>query len=193
MKPDRRRLACKKLRPKISSVEMKIEIVEFEQHWARDFARLNYEWIEKYFSVEKHDREILDEPHRYVIEPGGQIFMAVADASQGHGYGQDIVASQNKIAVGAVAMIPSGEGIFELTKMAVSPEFQGRGISNLLMEACINFASQQRARKVFLESHRKLKPALALYTKYGFVEVPTDPNSEYARADIRMEREFVVS
>jgi len=148
-----------------------VEIVEFSESWAADFAALNYEWIEKFFSVERHDREILDDPQTFVINLGGQIFMAVCDG----------------VATGTVAMIPSDEAVFELTKMAVSPGFQGKGISNYLMEASIAFAREKDARLVFLESHRTLQPALALYRKFGFVEVPTDPNSEYARADIRME------
>lgn len=151
-----------------------IRIVGFDDAWATDFASLNYDWIEKYFAVEKHDREILDDPRRFVIEPGGEIFMAVSDGA----------------AVGTVAMIPSGDGVFELTKMAVSPAYQGRGIANYLMQSCIDFAIERAAKRIFLESHRKLEPALALYRKFGFVEVPTDPNSEYARADIRMEREI---
>lgn len=148
-----------------------IKIVEFRDQFAADFARLNYEWIEEYFAVERHDREILDNPQKYVIERGGQIFMAVVDGK----------------AVGTVAMIPSGDGVFELTKMAVSPEFQGRGIANQLMRACLGLARLRGTRAVFLESHRSLQAALALYRKFGFVETPTDPNSEYARADIRME------
>ncbi|MGE3465920.1 MAG: GNAT family N-acetyltransferase [Pyrinomonadaceae bacterium] len=154
---------------------MKIEIVDFSDEFAEDFARLNYEWIEKYFAVEKHDREILDDPQRSVIEPGGQIFMAVVAG----------------LAAGTVAMIPSGSGVLELTKMAVSPEFQGMGIANHLMNRCIEYAEQMNARLIFLESHRSLEPALSLYQKFGFVEVPTDPNSEYARADIRMEYRLV--
>jgi ribosomal protein S18 acetylase RimI-like enzyme len=148
-----------------------VEVVEFSDEWAADFAQLNYEWIEKFFSVERHDREILDNPQKYVIEPGGQIFMAVCDGD----------------AVGTVALITAGDGVLELTKMAVSPEFQGRGIANHLMRACIDHARTVGTQIVFLESHRSLQTALALYRKFGFVETPADPNSEYARADIRME------
>lgn len=148
-----------------------VQIVGFDAPWAGDFAALNYEWIEKYFSVETHDRDILDDPQTWVIDPGGQIFMA-------------IVGGQ---AVGTVAMIPAGDGVLELTKMAVSPEFQGRGIANHLMRACIAYAYEVSASNVFLESHRSLGPALSLYRKFGFAETPIDPNSEYARADIRME------
>ena len=71
--------------------------------------------------------------------------------------------------------------------MAVDPEFQRRGIADLLMQACVDFAVRAGADTIFLESHRKLAPALALYRKFGFLETPTDPNSEYARVDIRME------
>lgn len=149
----------------------KIEIVEFSEEWAEDFASLNYEWIEKYFSVERHDREILDDPHRYVIEPGGQIFMAVVSG----------------LAAGTVALIPSGVGVLELTKMAVAPEFQSMGVANQLMERSLAYAAESGTKLIFLESHRSLEPALSLYRKFGFLEVPLDPNSEYARADIRME------
>ena len=150
---------------------MNIEIVEFDGTFADDFARLNYEWIEKFFAVETHDRDILDNPRESVIDPGGQIFMAIVSG----------------LAAGTVALIPSGDGVLELTRMAVSPEFQGMGIANHLMQRSIEFATANGSRLVFLESHRSLQPALALYRKFGFIEVPTDPNSEYARADIRME------
>lgn len=148
-----------------------VEIVEFSDEWAEDFAALNYEWIEKYFAVETHDREILDHPAKAVINPGGQIFMAIVSG----------------LAAGTVALIPSGVGRLELTKMAVAPEFQGMGIAKRLMEISIAYAESNGTDIIFLESHRSLQPALALYRKFGFVETPTDPNSEYARADIRME------
>jgi ribosomal protein S18 acetylase RimI-like enzyme len=146
------------------------EIVAFRPEHARAFADLNYEWIEKFFAIERHDREILDHPDAAVVEPGGQIFMAIVNGEP----------------AGTVAMIPAGEGVFELTKMAVAPRFQGRGLGDRLILRCVEFARELGAASVFLESHRSLQPALALYRKHGFVEVPTDPNSEYARADIRM-------
>ena len=150
-----------------------VDVVEFNDEWAEDFASLNYEWIEKFFAIEKHDREILDDPMGSVIEPGGQIFMAIVSG----------------LAAGTVALIPARDGVIELTKMAVAPEFQGMGIANHLMQRSIEYAEQSGVKLIFLESHRSLQPALALYRKFGFVEVPTDPNSEYARADIRMERQ----
>lgn len=54
------------------------------------------------------------------------------------------------------------------------------------MEACIEFAQQNNAKKIFLVSNRKLKPALNLYSKFNFIEVPMD-ETDYERADIQME------
>ena len=148
-----------------------IEIVSFTDDWAGDFASLNYEWIEEYFAVEKHDKEVLDDPQTNVIEPGGEIYMAVVSG----------------LAAGTVALIPAGEGILELTKMAVSPEFRGMGIGDALMANCIEHARNSGVHTIWLESHTKLAPALGLYRKHGFVETPKDPNSLYSRADIRMQ------
>ncbi|MBX7055829.1 MAG: GNAT family N-acetyltransferase [Pyrinomonadaceae bacterium] len=149
----------------------KFEIVPYSDDWAGDFASLNYEWIGRYFSVERHDSEILDDPRRFVIEPGGEIFIAVVSG----------------LAAGAVALIPSADGSLELTKMAVSPEFQGMGIGDGLMARCIEYANEKGTKSIWLESHTKLAPALSLYRKHGFVETPKDPNSLYSRADIRMQ------
>ena len=148
-----------------------IEIVSFTDEWAGDFASLNYEWIEEYFAVEKHDKEVLDDPQTNVIEPGGEIYMAVVSG----------------LAAGTVALIPAGEGILELTKMAVSPEFRGMGIGDALMARCIEHARISGVQTIWMESHTKLAPALGLYRKHGFVETPKDPNSLYSRADIRMQ------
>src|SRR5690606_24194109 len=128
-------------------------------------------WIEKFFVVEDHDREMLDDPRGYVIEKGGEIFFAICDG---------------KVA-GTVAMLKFPDDAFELAKMAVSPEFQGRGIANILMAKCIEFAEHKGARTIFLESNTKLANAIALYRKFGFEETEQDKNTPYSRCNIRME------
>jgi ribosomal protein S18 acetylase RimI-like enzyme len=148
-----------------------IEIVGYSARLAPDFARLNYEWIERYFRIEEHDREMLDSPHEYIIEPGGEIFFALADET----------------VAGTVALIRLDASTFELAKMAVSPSFQGRGIGDLLMQACIRHSGAAGAKRIVLESHTSLAPAITLYRKYGFVEIPLDAGTQYERVDIRME------
>lgn len=153
------------------AAESDITIVTFDSVYAEAFARLNYEWIERYFVIEPHDREVLDNPHEYIVGPGGEVFFSLVG---------DVVA-------GTCAMVRTNDTLFELTKMAVSPDFQGRGIANRLMDACIEFARAKGAETIFLETNSKLPVALALYRKYGFVDTPLDPDSFYSRANVRME------
>ena len=150
---------------------MHVGIIEFQERFATDFADLNYEWIEKAYTVEEHDREILDHPVKEIIEPGGQIFFALVDDKP----------------AGTVALVNVDDDSFELAKMAVSPEFRGLGISNKLMTACIKYAKAAGKRKLILESNTKQVTAIKLYRKFGFQETPLDPNSLFVRANIRME------
>jgi 8-oxo-dGTP diphosphatase len=71
--------------------------------------------------------------------------------------------------------------------MAVSPEAQGRGYGNLLIEVAIEFARSAGAETLMLLSNSRLGPALRLYEKYGFRHVPVSPDHEYSRVDVQME------
>ena len=148
-----------------------VSVVDFDDKYAEDFGRLNYEWIAKYYTVEEHDHDQLDDPRQYIIDRGGQIFFALV----------------NDEVVGTVAMIRVNYDVFELAKMAVSPQFQGYKIGERLMQACVDFAKHEGAAVIFLESNTKQFAAVNLYRKFGFKETPLDPNSLYARANIRME------
>jgi ribosomal protein S18 acetylase RimI-like enzyme len=148
-----------------------VRIIGFEERYARDFADLNYEWIEKAYTVEQHDHDLLDNPATEIIRPGGQIFFALAGDK----------------AVGTVALIRMDDRTLELAKMAVDPRHRGMGLSNKLMDACIDYARQAGIRSIVLESNTKQAAALGLYRKYGFREIPLDPNSHFSRANIRME------
>ncbi|MEP7076783.1 MAG: GNAT family N-acetyltransferase [Acidobacteriota bacterium] len=148
-----------------------VQIIEFQERYAKVFADLNYEWIEKAYTVEEHDREVLDHPIEQIIQPGGQIFFALLDDNVG----------------GTVALVNSGDDEFELAKMAVSPDFRGLGIGNSLMAACLEYSRKQGMKRVILESNTKQVAAIRLYRKFGFQETPLDPNSLFRRANIRME------
>ncbi|HMS39931.1 MAG TPA: GNAT family N-acetyltransferase [Pyrinomonadaceae bacterium] len=152
----------------------KVEIIEFESRLAKDFARLNYEWIEEYFSIEPHDREMLDAPEDYIINCGGQIFFA----------------SLNDKIVGTAALIAVGNDSFELAKMAVASGFRGLKIGDALMSACIQYSEKKGIKRIFLLSHTKLVPAINLYRKFGFEEIPLDSEIPYQRPDIQMELNF---
>ncbi|MDI3322197.1 GNAT family N-acetyltransferase [Pinibacter soli] len=147
-----------------------VTILEYSPEYAGDFKRLNIEWIEKYFVVEEHDIEQLNNPEEYIISKGGYI----------------LFAQYNNEIVGVCALIRTNDESFELAKMAVSSSVQGKQIGTTLGIATLNKAKAMGANHVWLESNRILEPAIHLYKKLGFVEIPI-AETPYARADIKME------
>jgi DNA-binding MarR family transcriptional regulator/GNAT superfamily N-acetyltransferase len=145
-------------------------IRQFTPDLASEFARLNYDWIREYFEIEAPDREALEHPLESVIDPGGMIFFAIVEET----------------VAGTVALIEEGDA-FELAKMAVAREFRGAGIGDRLMKACIEYAERAGKTRLFLLSNTKLIPAIRLYRKFGFREIPLDPGVPYVRTNIAME------
>lgn len=147
-----------------------VVIKDYTKDQLAHFAALNYEWLNTYFEIEKHDREQLDDPLTHILNPGGHILFA-------H-YGDKIV--------GTIALVYEAPGVFELAKMGVSPSYQGLRIGHSLMEAAISWGKEKKLHKLVLESNTKLEPAIHLYRKFGFMEIPRTC-SPYARCNIRME------
>ena len=106
----------------------------------------------------------------YFINNGGYIWLAKHDSS----------------IIGSSALIKEHDGVFELAKMSVAGEWQGKGISKLLIEVCLAKARELKAKKVELFSNHQLLAALKLYERYGFrhVEIKDSP---FETADVKME------
>ena len=88
---------------------------------------------------------------------------------------------------GTCAVIRHDAETLELAKMAVAPGARGRGYGDRLVEVAIAFARGAGARRLMLVSNTRLSPALTLYRKHGFQDVPLDPSNGYSRADIQLE------
>jgi GNAT superfamily N-acetyltransferase len=152
----------------------KLTIEPFQPPLAPVFARLNRQWIERLFTIEPADEVVLGDPEREVVTPGGQIFFARV--------GGEIVGT-------AAAMVHS-PAVFELAKMAVTPESQGRGVGQRLGQAVIAFARGARAERLFLLTNSRLAPAIRLYERLGFEHHPLPPHTGYSRADVYMEMDL---
>ncbi len=153
---------------------MKLEIIPFQAAYAADFKNLNLDWLNKYFRVEAHDEEVLGDPEKHIIRPGGTVFFA----------------KEGKRILGTVALMKIENDVFELTKMAVTPEQQGKKIGQKLMEHTLEFAREQGWKSLILYSNRKLENAIYIYKKYGFEEIPLEDNNPYSRGDIKMKLEL---
>jgi putative acetyltransferase len=152
--------------------EVPVRVVDYSPKYRADFARLNIEWLERWFSVEPVDIEVLNDPETSIISGGGRVLFAVDD---------------DDAAVGTVALRHEGEGRYELTKMAVDPAVRGTGIGRLLMNAALDAFRELDGCLLFLESARKLEAAIAMYASAGFVHRPRPGvPSKYTRTDVYM-------
>lgn len=149
---------------------MEISIVSYMPKFRQAFYDFNIEWLETFFYVEDFDKEVLGDPDRYILDPGGEIFFAV----------------QNDEAIGTVALMPYEEGIYELTKMAVSPEHRAKKVGQLLMQHCIDFTRKKGFNGLLLYSNIILANAIYIYRKYGFKEIEMEKDSPYDRSNIKM-------
>jgi ribosomal protein S18 acetylase RimI-like enzyme len=146
-------------------------IIPFSNDLKEEIKILNLEWLNKYFKVEAKDDQMLSDPQGEIIDKGGMIFYA----------------KYNNRIVGTVSLLKIDHTTFELSKMAVKDGFQGLGIGKKLIEYCLKIAEQKEIKKLLLYSNRKLLPAIYLYIKFGFQEVPLE-DGVYERADIKMEK-----
>lgn len=152
--------------------------VTFHQFQSNDdataFKTLNEEWISNYFVLEEEDRKLLSDPESTILSKGGHIFFAKC---------------AEKI-VGCVALVPHGNGIYELGKMSVSPEMRGRGIGRQLLRHAIEESKRLGIRTLFLGSSKKLENAVHLYESEGFRHIAREEmpvSYPYSRADVFME------
>lgn len=148
-----------------------VEIIPFSPDLKEPIKTLNKEWLQKYFRVEEKDEIVLSNPQEEIIDKGGLIFYT----------------KYNGEILGTVSLLKVDDTTFELSKMAVSDKAQGLGIGNKLLVHCLAVAEERNIKRLFLYSNTKLLPAIHLYEKFGFVEIPLE-DGVYERADIKMEK-----
>ncbi|SIQ75768.1 GNAT family N-acetyltransferase [Maribacter ulvicola] len=148
-----------------------LTIVPYTPKYTQIFRDLNIAWITEHFEVEEKDKELLEHSQSTIIDQGGYIFIGL----------------WNDIPVGCFALIKKTEHRFELGKMAVDKTYQGLKIGQKMLEYAINFSKNKNWKVLDLYSSTKLKIALHIYKKYGFINVPLEHNMEYLRSNIKME------
>ncbi len=155
--------------------ETQCRVLAFDPHnpdHTQSFVRLNTQWIEHYFALEKNDHVIFADPQKTIIDKGGMIAMA---------------RWEHRI-VGTGALMRRADDIYELARFAVHPEAQNQGIGRAIADYLLNEARQREISRVFLVTNTKLKAAAALYARLGFVTSRVDLHQHYSRANITMEK-----
>ena len=159
----------------MTDVKSELRIVEFRDDLAQAFHDINAEWIEAMFVMEATDRKVLENPREMIIDRDGLILFVEAD---------DLGI------VGAVALMKTSEGVYELTKMGVLESARGRKAGEFLLAACIDRARTMDMASLYLLTNHICAAAIHLYEKAGFrhdAEIMEQYGKTYDRCDVAME------
>ncbi|WP_339915311.1 GNAT family N-acetyltransferase [uncultured Brevundimonas sp.] len=149
-----------------------IRIVDYRPDHAAAWRTLNEAWLfAGGYALEAKDQWVLGDPQGAVLDRGGRIF----------------IAERATEAVGCCSLMTMTDGGFEVGKMAVDVGSHGLNLGRRLLDACEAAARAAQAPRLYLETNRSQTHAIALYRRFGFVDVPPRP-SPYARCDVWMEK-----
>ena len=80
----------------------------------------------------------------------------------------------------AIRILNDLNGVVELKRMFVVPEYQGRGYGKLLLEHAIKYAREQQYQKICLDTRKQFSIAQHLYRSFGFQETDRYNDNEHA-------------
>lgn len=151
-----------------------ISIVDYLPEHRLRFKEINEQWITRSYVMEEEDIKTVEDPETYILKDGGKIYIAL----------------YKEHPVGTCAYLNMGDHVYEMIKFAVDEEYRGLKIGKFLVEESVESIRNMGADKIILFSNRGgSAKAIDMYYKMGFKEIPLG-NSEFARADIKMELVF---
>ena len=150
----------------------RIEIVPYRPDYAAAWRSLNEDWLlAGGYALEAKDQLVLSDPQEAILDRGGHIF----------------IAERGGEPVGCCSLMAMADGGYEVGKMAVTEAARGLNLGWRLLESCEAAARAAGARRLYLETNAAQTHAIALYRRFGFVDLPAQP-SPYARCNVWMEK-----
>lgn len=148
-----------------------MNIVKYEAKYRNSFVQFNTDWIvDNFGNLEKEDIETFEKIEEE-LKAGAMIYFAIED---------DVVL--------ATCMAkPMNGATWEICKLASNKHREHKGCGSAVFEAAMQWAIEHDAKRLFILSNSKLKPALHIYEKYGFKEIKLKDYG-YTRGDIAFER-----
>ena len=167
-------LAERPLELRAADVSAKFRLRDYSTELQQAFYDINSEWISAMFRLEQADREVLEDPQTYILDPGGAILF---------------VETSELGVIGTCALRKTGPGSAELTKMGVRSESRGLKAGEFLLAATIARAKQMGIGDLYLLTNSKCAAAIHLYEKLGFehdADVMAEHAARYERCDVAM-------
>lgn len=133
---------------------------------ARELFREYSTWLKVDLCFQNFERELAELPGDYSL-PLGRLWLAYED---------------ERLA-GCIAMRSLGEGISEMKRLYVRPEFRGRGFGRAMAERLIEEARALGYSKMRLDTlPGRMDQAIAMYLSLGFQEIDRYYNNPYESA-----------
>ncbi|MBN1150223.1 MarR family transcriptional regulator, partial [candidate division WOR-3 bacterium] len=129
-----------------------VAIIEYTSELKKYFRDFNYEWLAKFFEIEKYDEEILNNPEKYILSKNGFILFALINGE----------------IVGTCAVSEISKDEYELSKLAVTEKKQNRQAGKKLVAEAIKKVKERNGKIIFLLTDEKLTRAIKLYKSLGF-------------------------
>ena len=148
-----------------------MEVIPYDAKYKEAFIDFNTDWIIDNFGfLEKEDKETFEKIEEELSQ-GAMIYFAI----------------ENDTPLATCMTKPMSDDTWEICKLASNKRKPHRGCGSAVFEAAMGWAINHGAKKLFIISNSKLKPALHIYEKYGFNEIKLD-NYEYIRGNIAFEK-----
>jgi len=123
----------------------------------RRLFRAYADWLNIDLAYQGFEEELAALPGKYA-PPSGELFLAGAGENP---------------PCGCVALRPFGEeGWCEMKRLYVAPEGRGHGLGGALVEAVIGEGRALGYSAMVLDTLPSMRPAIGLYTRHGFDEIP---------------------
>ncbi len=152
-----------------------VEFVPYNPEKHREqFFELNVAYFNHLNQLNLHNRGhiLLENPHEYV-ESVFQTFSAIKPPD-----GIIFLIMNEDKAVGMGAMRKLEDGIGEVKRMFVKPDFQGKGYGKLMIVRLMDKARELGYRTLRLDTGRMLEAAVHIYKSAGFREIDKYPGTE---------------